>query len=328
MHSGLHYAILRYPTLLGYIIGQEYRMKTNKPVIYGVAGSIGLIVFYMAVLWIAESFQHAIWELLSSWYWILLLSLGFGTQLGLWSFMRMKMKQRSIGTTVEVAASGGVSAGAMIACCAHHIADLLPVLGLSAAAVFFTTFRSPFIVLGLFSNVIGIMIMLGVMRKRDLYPDNRFFAMLGRFNKRGTRTVLVTGSALTVVISFVLTAASAEPAVDPPPDPGLDPTAIEESGVSFEVTPIDFTFGEPLELEVLINTHVGDLDFEVDGVSSVVIDDTVEFNALSWTGSPPGGHHRSGTLTFPSIPPTVSKLELKIRDVYGVPVRKFIWNLE
>jgi hypothetical protein len=48
----------------------------------------------------------------------------------------------------------------MVACCAHHVADVLPLVGLTAAATFLANWKIPFMVVGLLTNLIGIAIML------------------------------------------------------------------------------------------------------------------------------------------------------------------------
>ena len=70
--------------------------------------------------------------------------------------------------------SGTTSATAMVACCLHHVADVLPVLGLSAAASFLTRYQRPFMLLGLGMNILGILIMLVVLyreRQKILTPQ-------------------------------------------------------------------------------------------------------------------------------------------------------------
>jgi len=52
----------------------------------------------------------------------------------------------------------------MVACCAHHLADVLPLLGLSAAASFLATYKIPFMLLGLTMNLIGIVLILRRIR--------------------------------------------------------------------------------------------------------------------------------------------------------------------
>ena len=55
----------------------------------------------------------------------------------------------------------------MLACCAHHVADLLPLLGLSAAASFLAAYKIPFMLAGLAMNAIGIVIILRSIRKEQ-----------------------------------------------------------------------------------------------------------------------------------------------------------------
>ncbi|MBR9689404.1 MAG: hypothetical protein GOV01_00705 [Candidatus Altiarchaeota archaeon] len=43
-----------------------------------------------------------------------------------------------------------------------------------------------------------------------------------------------------------------------------------------------------------------------------------------WEGSPSGGHHRSGILSFPKIGET-NRLELMVFGLYGVSERIFTW---
>jgi Cu+-exporting ATPase len=53
-------------------------------------------------------------------------------------------------------ASGGTSAAAMVTCCAHRVADLLPFLGLTAAASFLAEWKVPLMIVGLAFWVAGI----------------------------------------------------------------------------------------------------------------------------------------------------------------------------
>jgi hypothetical protein len=48
----------------------------------------------------------------------------------------------------------------MVACCAHHVADVLPLVGLTAAATFLANWKIPFMILGLLTNGVGILVML------------------------------------------------------------------------------------------------------------------------------------------------------------------------
>lgn len=69
-------------------------------------------------------------------------------------------------------APGGVSTLSMIVCCSHHLVEILPVIGLSAASVFLVKYQISFILIGVFSNLIGIQTMLGIIQKHHLYEEN------------------------------------------------------------------------------------------------------------------------------------------------------------
>jgi len=58
-----------------------------------------------------------------------------------------------------------MSTVAMVACCAHHVTDVLPILGLTAAAAFLAEYRIPFMLIGLGTTLIGIAVMLVILLK-------------------------------------------------------------------------------------------------------------------------------------------------------------------
>ena len=58
-----------------------------------------------------------------------------------------------------------MSTVAMVACCAHHVTDVLPILGLTAAAAFLAEYRNPFMLIGLGTTLIGIAVMLVILLK-------------------------------------------------------------------------------------------------------------------------------------------------------------------
>jgi len=53
----------------------------------------------------------------------------------------------------------------MLACCAHHLVDLLPILGLSAGAVFLNAYKTPLFVIGIGMNVIGVIVIARQLRQ-------------------------------------------------------------------------------------------------------------------------------------------------------------------
>jgi hypothetical protein len=53
----------------------------------------------------------------------------------------------------------------MAACCAHHITDVLPILGLTAASAFLAEYRTAFMLVGLGTTLAGIAVMLFIIFK-------------------------------------------------------------------------------------------------------------------------------------------------------------------
>lgn len=87
---------------------------------------------------------------------------------------------------------------------------------------------------------------------------------------------------------------------------------------------------------IAMNTHAVDLDgYDLKQLALLRIDSEREVQPTSWE-APKGGHHRSGTLTFPATDANGTSLiasgartvELVIRDVAGVPERRFRWTFE
>jgi hypothetical protein len=308
--------------------------KTNKPLIYGLIASTLLLSIYFGVLTIAESFNHAIEQFYEMWYWILMLAVGFGFQFGLYFHIREFKRAQKTGAKAEIATASGISTGSMIACCAHHVTDVLPILGLSAAALFLAEYQVPFMVLGVFSNLVGITMMLNIIQKHKLFNKRSWLNFLSKYNMRIIRNAAAVFSLFVVSSAFITTALLSEPIVIGSVNEIIENEGItllkktnSENGVSIDVQPVDFSFDMPLKFNVGLNTHQGDLDFDVSKISILEDDKGNEYTPLEWEGSAPGGHHRSGTLTFSKLNGETTYIKLIIKDVYGVSERVFIWEL-
>ena len=141
----------------------------KKHVFIGVVAAVLLLGVYVGIIGVVQGLAHA-WEQTERlWYWVLALAAGFGIQAGLFSFIRQSLRQRRA-ATAGVAVSGGVSAGSLAACCAHHLGDVLPLLGLSGVSAFLVSYQQFFIILGVLSNVVGITIMLDTIQRHGLCP--------------------------------------------------------------------------------------------------------------------------------------------------------------
>src|SRR5215212_9002115 len=132
---------------------------------------------YFAILIWAQGTDAALSIFLPNRWYVVPIWLTFGIQAALYSILHFHLFIPSTPAGHSAALMGtssGTSVTAMVACCIHHVTDVLPVLGLSAAATFLTRYQRPFMLLGLGMNVIGILIMLIVLYReyRKVTPSH------------------------------------------------------------------------------------------------------------------------------------------------------------
>lgn len=133
-----------------------------RPIAFGVIAALALLALYLGLITLAQGWGHATQQLsLDRWY-VGAIMLGFGTQVGLFTWLRaLHTAAMAAG---GVAASTGTSTAAMLACCAHHLTDVLPVLGLSGAAIFLNDYKTALLWLGITMNAAGVIYMLTKIR--------------------------------------------------------------------------------------------------------------------------------------------------------------------
>ncbi len=168
----------------------------------GAAAAVLLIIIYAGIIGLAQDWTHVWQQTVELWYWVLALAGGFGIQAGLFSFIRQGIRERRAASTASVAASGSVSAGSMAACCAHHLADVLPLLGLSGVAIFLARYQLFFIIAGVLSNIVGITIMLEIIQRHGLSDRLGHWKWNMNWVKKGA----MVSTALALIATFFLTA--------------------------------------------------------------------------------------------------------------------------
>ncbi len=131
----------------------------QRPVLFSLLGIVGLMTLYLILVSLAEGWTHAVDLLIEDAWLVGPIMIGFGVQVGLYTYLKTGLHVTAHGTGALTGAGGGTSTAAMVACCAHHITDVLPLLGLSAAATFLAEYRIPFMLVGLATNLIGIGVM-------------------------------------------------------------------------------------------------------------------------------------------------------------------------
>jgi hypothetical protein len=141
------------------LITKRFKMDIKiKSVIYGIFAVIMVLLLNMVVLAILD-FPAMPLEIIKKYIiLIILLVVGFGFQVGLFTYFK-HINTLSCSTTV---ASGGISAFSMTLCCSHYLLNLLPflgaVIGISSLTAL-SKYTPHFLLIGIVSNIIGIGVM-------------------------------------------------------------------------------------------------------------------------------------------------------------------------
>lgn len=138
-------------------------------------GSLLIAAVYFGILIWAQGWDSALDIFVPNRWYVIPIWISFGIQAALYSILRFRLfvpTTSTANTGAVMGTSGGTSVTAMVACCLHHVTDVLPVLGLSAVATFLTRYQRPFMLVGLVMNLLGVLVMLIIMyrERKKLQP--------------------------------------------------------------------------------------------------------------------------------------------------------------
>lgn len=139
--------------------------KRLNPYLVGAIGLLIMLVFYYSLLALVTGDPlHPFYFFRDKWLLLTLLFLSFSSQM----FFHQKLKIQSDKINKgAMGASSGASGVAMAACCAHHLADIFPILGIAGTAAFLTNYQDHFIGAGIIINVIGTLYILVKIKKHS-----------------------------------------------------------------------------------------------------------------------------------------------------------------
>ncbi|TAL47000.1 hypothetical protein EPN87_03895 [archaeon] len=274
-----------------------------------IAGSL-LLALYFGIVGALQGMDYAISRFAQLWYLMVPLVVSFGFQVSLFSCIRSSMK--------SAAMFGGVSTASMVACCAHHITDVVPLLGVTAVGLLLVQYQASFLVLGLVSNVIGILMVLNIAKKSRVKFKSKFFKSVVKQDLGSILKIVAIAGVAIVALSFIFANPPAESSTQ------LEQLSNTQNAVTFSVQPVQVSASKPVEFEIVMDTHSVVLDFDITQVSTLTVDGK-EMSPTEWRGSVPGGHHRSGILVFPVLDSMPSNLKLVI--IAAGATRVFEWHL-
>ena len=127
-------------------------------ILKGLLGASLLLVFYFVIVTLISGWQFTQDQFSRFWYFILALAFGFGIQVGLYSYLKNSIRSQNPSATV-LAASGTISTAAMISCCTHYLANILPILGITGFITIITQYQIQLFWVGLAANLGGILYM-------------------------------------------------------------------------------------------------------------------------------------------------------------------------
>ena len=138
---------------------------------WGFLAALVLGFFYLALVGLASrSLAHALELFRDDRYYILAILAGFGVQVGLMVRLRRALRGAREQAGKAVGAAGtGASTLSMLACCAHHVSDLAPLLAGSGLVLFLGTYRYQVMLAGIAVNLAGIILMLRRMARLGIF---------------------------------------------------------------------------------------------------------------------------------------------------------------
>lgn len=145
------------------VVGYSMSIQ-GKSVRNGIAAAIVLFGLYVLVITLVSGWEFAKDQFSQFWYFIAPLALGFGIQVGLYSFLRMKVHGGK-GSGGMVAVSGTTSTIAMLSCCSHYLVNILPVIGVTGVVSLLSQYRVELFWVGLVFSLGGILFILYRIRK-------------------------------------------------------------------------------------------------------------------------------------------------------------------
>ncbi len=127
-------------------------LKALGPAFLGFALLLGV---YFGVLTLVSGWKFTLVQFTTFWYFVVALAAGFGLQIGLYVYLRNIARHGDPSGKV-VAVSGGTSTAAMISCCTHYLANILPVLGATGFVALVAQYQVELFWVGLAFNLAGV----------------------------------------------------------------------------------------------------------------------------------------------------------------------------
>ena len=153
---------------------QPVDLANPRAYLLGVLASLAIVGIYLGMNTLTSDWYFARVQFSEYRWWIVSLAMGLGIQVALFTLFRAHLRgKKKTAANSTMAASGGVSAVAMMACCSHYLATLIPLLGISflsaTAVASLEQYQPYFFLAGIVSCLFGIGLMVRMMRKHGMF---------------------------------------------------------------------------------------------------------------------------------------------------------------
>jgi Cu+-exporting ATPase len=125
------------------------------PSLSGMLAAMAMLGIYFITLTLVSGWSFTLSQFRESWPYVVALAAGFGAQIGLFVHLK-QIHARHDGARRAVAASGTASTAAMLACCTHYLANLVPIIGMAGVITFVAQYQIELFWLGLAFNAAGL----------------------------------------------------------------------------------------------------------------------------------------------------------------------------
>lgn len=164
---------------------------------FGLLSSILLLVFYVGVNYLSGGADAVYWNFKAYLPYILIIDAGFGLQMALYTHIRQ------FGERCHAIAGTPITAGSMVACCLHHVTDLIPFAG-AGIGLFLSGYTELFFMIGSASSIIGVVWMLSTIQSGGLYDDRGLLKKLMRVDYRTVRDLIFVASVILISFRYYL----------------------------------------------------------------------------------------------------------------------------
>ncbi len=120
-----------------------------------LAGGL-LLGVYFGVLTLVSGWEFTLGQFAAFWHFTVALAAGFGVQVGLYTYLRRLTRHGDAAGKIA-AVSGGTSTAAMVSCCSHYLANVLPILGATGLVALVGQYQVELFWLGLAFNLAGVL---------------------------------------------------------------------------------------------------------------------------------------------------------------------------